>query len=138
MRAYLIDPEKRSVRPIELPDKGMLDAMRAIIGPPSGGMDHVIISDEHDSIWVDEFGLKRGEPIHAFKLPTSPTPFAGRAIIIGADRDTGFDRPPFIPIEMLIATVDWLGIIVPAVEWIDEANGVRAVVTYSRLRKEST
>jgi hypothetical protein len=131
MRAYLIDPEARTIRTIELPDKGMFDEMRRIIGPPSGGMDHALLSDALDTIWVDEFGLKRGERVHAFRLPMQREPFAGRAIVIGEDR-SGLTRPPFIPIEMLMRDVDWLGVIVPAVEWIEETNGARAVVTYSR------
>jgi hypothetical protein len=130
MRGYLIDPEARTIETIDLPDDGMLDAMRGIVG---GGMDHSIISDEHDSIWVDEFGLRRGEPIHAFKLPVQHEPYAGRAIIIGAD-DEGHTRAPFIPIAMLIRDVEWLGVIVPTVEWIKEPTGARAVVTYSRPR----
>jgi hypothetical protein len=127
VKAYLIDPEARSIKAIDLPDDGMLDAMRRIVG---GDMDHSVISDEHDSIWVYEFGLKGG-PIHAFKLPVQHEPYAGRAIIIGAD-DKGHTRAPFIPIAMLIRDVEWLGVIVPTTEWVEEPDGVRAVVTYSR------
>jgi hypothetical protein len=128
MKAYLIDPEARVVRSIELPEKNMLDEMRRIVG---GAMDHGLISDEHDTIWVDEFGLKRGEPVHAFKLTCNRDPYAGRAIIIGAD-DNGLTRPPFIPIEFLMHDVEWLGVIVPEVVWLKDARGARAVVTYSR------
>lgn len=128
MKAYLIDPEARTIGSIELPDEKMLDAMARIVG---GGMDHAPISDEHDTIWVYEFGLKNGEPVHAFKLPVRPEPYAGKAIIIGAD-DRGLTREPFIPIEMLMRDVEWLGVIVPEVTWVEEANGMRAVVTYAR------
>jgi hypothetical protein len=128
MRGYLIDPEARTIEAIDLPDKDMLDAMRRIVG---GGMDHSIISDEHDSIWVSEFGLKNGDPIHAFKLPVQHEPYAGRAIIIGAD-DEGRTRAPFIPLSVLKRDVEWLGVIVPTVEWVEEPTGARAVVTYSR------
>lgn len=130
MKAYLIDPEARTVRPIELPDKdkNMLDEMRRIVG---GDMDHGPISDEHDSIWVYEFGLKRGEPVYAFKLPVQHEPYAGRAIIIGAD-DRGLTRPPFIPIDVLMRDIEWLGVIVPEVTWLEDERGARAVVSYSR------
>jgi hypothetical protein len=69
--------------------------------------------------------------VHAFKLPVQPAPYAGKAIIIGAD-DRGLTREPFIPIEMLMRDVEWLGVIVPEVTWVEEANGMRAVVTYAR------
>jgi hypothetical protein len=126
--SYLIDPEARTIEAIDLPDKGMLDAMRHIVG---GDMDHSVISDEHDSIWLYEFGLKNGDPVHAFKLPIQHEPFAGRAIIIGAD-DEGRTRAPFIPLSVLERDVEWLGVIVPTVEWVEEPTGIRAVVTYSR------
>ena len=134
MKAYLIDPEARTITAIDLPDDGMLDAMRRIIGPPSGGMDHQLISDELDTIWLDEYGLTRGEPIHAFKLPIARHPYAGRAIITGADRSTGRTRAPYIPLWMLRRDVEWLGVIVPTTEWVEEAGGLRCVVTYSRPR----
>jgi hypothetical protein len=133
MKAYLIDPEARIVKAIELPDLGMLDAMARTIGTLSGGMDHQTISDKYDTIWLDEFGLTRGEPVHAFKLPIQSDPYAGKAIIIGAD-DEGRTQPPFIPLAMLVRDVEWLGVIVPTVEWLEEANGMRAVVTYERKR----
>jgi hypothetical protein len=128
MRAYLIDPEARVIRAIDLPEKNMLDEMARIVG---GDMDHGMISEARDSIWVNEFGLKRGEPVHAFKLPIQHAPYAGKAIIIGAD-SRGHTCEPFIPIEMLMHDVEWLGVIVPEVEWMEEAGGMRAVVTYSR------
>jgi hypothetical protein len=128
VKAYVIDPEARTIKAIDLPDDGMLVAMRRIVG---GDMDYSVISDEHDSIWVYEFGLTRGEPVHAFKLPVQHAPYAGRAIIIGAD-DEGRIRAPFIPIDLLMVTIEWLGVIVPTTEWIEEPTGARAVVTYSR------
>jgi hypothetical protein len=135
IKAYLIDPEARTVRTIDLPDLKMLDAMRRILG---GNMDHQTISDMHDTLWVEEFGLKRGEPIHAFKLPAiQPTPYAGKAIIIGAD-DEGRTRAPYIPIEILMRDVEWLGVIVPAVDWVvTDERGAHAVVTYSRPNKNA-
>jgi hypothetical protein len=106
----------------------MLDAMGRIVG---GSMDHQTISDEHDILWVYEFGLKNGEPIHAFKLPVQHAPYAGKAVIVGADSE-GRTRAPFIPIELLMRDVEWLGVIVPEVQWVEDDRGAHAVVTYSR------
>jgi hypothetical protein len=135
VKAYLVDPDARVIKSIELPDLGMLDAMARIIGSLSGGMDHQMISDEHDSIWVDEFGLQRGEPIYAFKLPIQRDPYAGRAIVIGAD-DAGRTRPPFVPLWLLLRDLEWLGLIVPTIDWVEEGNRTRAIVTYSRPKIE--
>ncbi len=133
MRAYLIDPRGREIRAIELTegDRLMLQEMRQIIG--ADGLDHATISDMHDSLWVDDSGLKRGERIYAFKLPVQSDPIAGKAIVIGAD-EIGRTQAPFIPIAVLRDTIEWLGEIVPEVTWEDTAAGVRAIVTYARQK----
>jgi hypothetical protein len=133
MKAYLIDPRTRQICAIELikGDKLMLAEMLELIGAPTG-LDHQMISDMKDSIWVDEFGLKRGQRIYAFKLPIQSDPYAGKAIIIGAD-EAGRTKAPFIPIEVLRADIEWLGEILPQVLWEETPTGERAVVTYSRL-----
>ena len=131
MKAILIDPERRTVEPIELPDNDIAigEEMQRIIG--CSGLDYGLIDDMRDTIWVDEFGLKRGKPIHAFKLPVQHDPYAGKAVILGAD-DMGATCAPYIPIDLLRQDIEWLGVIVPEVEWIKEERGGRAVVTYSR------
>ena len=63
-------------------------------------------------------------------------PFAGKAIILGAD-DRGATRAPFVPIQVLKADITWLGVIVPDVQWIEEAGRLRAVVTYSRQQRKA-
>ena len=128
MQAILIDPEARTITMIELPTDKMLDAMKRIIGDD---MDHQTISDEHDTLWISENGLRGGEPIHAFKLLIQHDPYAGKAIIIGAD-DEGRTRAPVIPIKLLMHSIEWLGVIVPEVKWINDEHGAHAVVTYSR------
>jgi hypothetical protein len=131
MKAILIDPERRSVAWINLPnaDQDSRAAMQEIIG--CDGFDYAVLDDLRDSIWVDEFGLTRGEAIYAFKLPVQPDPYAGKAIVIGAT-ETGATCAPQIPIEVLRADITWLGLIVPEVTLVQEAHGVRAVVTYRR------
>ena len=130
MRAILIDPKLQLVTEIALPndEREMNTAMRSVIG--CDGMDHAMIDDLRDSLWVDDGGLNRGEPVFAFRL-AYPTPFAGKGIIVGAD-EYGRTRAPLIPIDFLRAKITWVGLIVPEVSWVDEPGGVRAVVTYSR------
>ena len=134
MKAILIDPERRTIEPIELPDNdsAINAAMRRIIG--CTGLDYGVIDDMRDTIWVDEFGLTRGQPVYAFKL-LRREPYAGKAVIIGAD-DTGATCAPYIPIGVLRNDVEWLDAIVPAVDWIEEEHGVRAVVTYRRPKSQ--
>jgi len=130
-KALLIDPERCTVTEIVLPDgaKAALAAMRDLIG--CKGMDNRVIDDMHDSIWVDDLGLTSGRRVYAFKLSINPDPFAGRAIIVGAD-ELGREADVYITREFVARDIVWLGEIVPEVTWVPEANGMRAVVTYAR------
>jgi len=134
INGYLIDPERQSVEVIELDAKNPLARTRELIG--ADGLDHSIISDMRDTIWLDEHGLLNGKPIYAFKLPVQRDPYAGKAVIIGTG-ERGEAQAPHIPIEIIRQHADWLGIIVPAVDWVEEGNVTRAIVTYSRP-KEAT
>jgi|SRR5262245_5640795 len=127
MRAILIDPEMRTVSYIQLP-RDAVEEMHTIIG--CEGLDHMTISDMHDSLWVDDMGLRKG-PVYAFKLPIARDPIPGRAIVIGAD-EAGRTCPPFFPIDILRREIEWLGRIVPEVNWFEEGNRHYAVVTYAR------
>jgi hypothetical protein len=134
MKAILIDPFIREVREIEIDaknDAALSIEMAKIIGADS--LDHQRISDDNDSIWVDDGGLQRGDPIYAFMLPIQRDPYAGRAIIIGADQ-IGRTRAPRMPVEVLHDSIEWLGRIVPEVIWEDTEHGTRAVVTYARAK----
>jgi hypothetical protein len=132
IKAYLIDPELQRVELVDLDAKDPLVRVRELIG--TRGLDHGLISDMLDTIWVDEFGLLNGKPIYAFKLPVQHDPYAGKAVIIGAD-EHGEPQVPYIPVEIIRRDIDWLGCIVPDVIWIEEPNRKRAVVTYSREKE---
>jgi hypothetical protein len=132
VKAYLIDPLKREIREIEIGatnDRALTIEMHRLIGADT--LDHQRISDLRDTIWVDDAGLKRGEPVYAFALPIQRDPYAGTAIVIGADQ-IGRTRAPQIPIEALRNTVEWLGQIVPEVVWEETERGSRAIVTYNK------
>jgi hypothetical protein len=134
MKAILIDPFKQEVREIEINatnDRALSIEMHRLIGADT--LDHQRISDDHDSVWLDDAGLKRGEPVYAFKLPIQRDPYAGTAVIIGADH-IGRTRAPLIPIEVLRNGIEWLGRIVPEVVWEETERGSRAIVTYARAK----
>jgi len=132
IKAYLIDPELRRIELVDLDAKDPLVRVRELIG--AKGLDHGLISDMLDTIWLYEFGLLDGKPICAFKLPTTHNPFAGKAVIIGTG-ERGEAKAPYVPIEMIRRDIEWLGTIVPAVDWIEQPNGLCAVVTYSRPKE---
>jgi hypothetical protein len=133
VKAILIDPCKCEVSEIEINegDGAVSVEMRRIIGADT--LDHQRISAERDSVWVDDGGLDRGEPIYAFKLPIQRDPYAGRAIVIGAD-EAGRTRAPVLPIEVLRRDIEWLGRIVPEVTWEETPHGAHAIVTYVRAK----
>jgi hypothetical protein len=133
VKALLIDPSTQTVSEIELDandDRALSVAMHNLIGADT--LDHQTISQDHDSIWLDDAGLKRGQPVYAFKLPIQRDPYAGRAVVIGADQ-IGRTPAPVLPIEVLRRDIEWLGRIVPEVVWETTERGERAIVTYSRV-----
>jgi hypothetical protein len=134
MKAILIDPFAREVREIEIAatnDRALTIEMHRLIGADT--LDHQMISNDHDSVWLDDAGLKRGEAVYAFKLPIQRDPYAGTAVIIGADQ-IGRTRAPLIPVEVLRRDIEWLGRIVPEVIWEKTERGSRAIVTYARSK----
>lgn len=133
-RVILIDPEARSVS--ELQSSATLAALHELIGAET--LDHFRLASfdnggHIDIGWVDDRGLTRGKPIHAFLLPTAKDPIGGKCVIIGANRH-GETCSALMPIEIPRADVTWLGLILPEVTWDYTERGQRAIVTYSRVK----
>jgi hypothetical protein len=87
-RVILIDPEARSIK--ELQNDASMDTIHELVGAEL--LDHFVIARHGDDGgfdhgWVDDNGLARGKPVHAFRLPRKDAPVAGRCVIVGADRD---------------------------------------------------
>ena len=132
-RVILIDPELRNIR--ELESDCSLDNIHKLIGAEvleSFGL-AIHADGGRDMGWVDDGGLSAGLPVHAFLLPTSKDPIAGRCLIIGANERGETSNSQF-PIELLRQDVTWLGKILPEVTWDHTAQGSRAIVTYSRVK----
>jgi hypothetical protein len=129
----LIDPELRLVT--ELQDEATLDNIHKLIGAET--LSHfglATFDDGHkDFGWVDDGGLSRGLPIHAFLLPRAKDPIAGKCVIVGAN-ERGETADCAIPVAILRQDVTWLGQIMPEVTWDHTAQGSRAIVTYSRVK----
>lgn len=129
----LIDPEARSVT--ELESVATLAQLHELVGADT--LDHFRLAafegGQIDTGWVDDGGLSRGKPIHAFLLPTGKDPIGGRCVIIGADR-YGETCSSKFPIDLLRQDVTWLGVIRPEVVWDHTAHGSRPIVTYSRVK----
>jgi hypothetical protein len=134
---YLIDPSLQRVSLIEL-ETPVVATIERLIGD-TYGIDHAIISDVDDMIWVAGGSLLAQKPVYAFRLPTQRDPFAGKAIIIGGDDQ----HKPIIPIDVVKQDIEWLGLIIPTVTVINEETELfgrkairhRAVVTYERPKK---
>jgi hypothetical protein len=133
-RVILIDPEARHVS--ELQDEATLDSIHALTGAET--LSHFGLATfengHKDFGWVDDGGLSRGEPIHAFLLPRAKDPIGGKCVIVGANHH-GEVADCGIPIEILRQDVTWLGKILPEVTWDHTAHGSRAIVTYSRIKE---
>jgi hypothetical protein len=131
-RAIVIDPV-REVVDIVITD-GSLKHIGEVIGAES--FDSFRIADHagsYDYAWVDDEGLARGEPIHAFLFSVRQDPIAGRCMLIGATKEGGITCDALFPLTSLRAVVTWLGRIKPEVTWVATETGGRAIVTYSRV-----
>jgi hypothetical protein len=136
-RALIIDPERCTIREIQTPCA--LDDCKRLVG--GDGLDSFRIfehAESCDHALIYGRGLADGAPIHAFKFGIRRDPVAGRCLIIGADKQLRDHRDAAMSLFFLREIVTWLGLIKPEVTWVAEEHGDRAVVTYSRCRREIT
>lgn len=135
-RAILIDPKKCAIDVFVIRDDvSILPELHQRIGAET--LDNFRIADHEtsfDSGWVDDGGLKRGEPIHAFLLLGNRAPIAGRCVLIGVDKESRDTCDAKFPLDVLRDAVTWLGLIKPEVTWDHQGPVQRAIVTYSRVR----
>lgn len=136
LRALLIDPERRAIEVFVIrDDTALLGELHRRIGADT--LDSFVIADHETSFdqgWVDDDGLKRGEPIHAFLFEGNRHPFAGRCVLTGVEKDGGEACDARFPLEPLRGLVTWLGVIKPEVVWDKVGNVERAIVTYARVK----
>lgn len=132
-RAILIDPVERNIRELEI--EVTLDTVHELVGASVlGHFKLALFENRHvDMGWVDDGGLSRGEPVHAFLLPTAKDPVAGKCLIIGAD-ERGETCDCKMPLAILRQDVSWLGLILPELTWDETESVSRAIVTYSRVK----
>jgi hypothetical protein len=132
-RVILIDPIEQRIS--ELESDCSLDSIHKLVDAP--GLDSfglaIFPDNGRDMGWVDDVGLSGGEPVHAFLLPTSKDPIAGRCLIMGANARGETSNAQF-PLALLRQDVTWLGKILPEVTWDHTDEGSRAIVTYSRVK----
>lgn len=131
-RMILIDPEKREITELQLNDafKGMMEVIGAEGIDTFRLADH---GDQYDYGFVDDEGLARGEPIHAFQfIGGSPDPIGGKCLIYGCERYGGATCDAKFPMSTLTGVVRWLGRIKPKVTWVTNKHGKRADVTWEK------
>lgn len=134
-RVVLIDPEARSikqltiVRPLHIVGEELLKTDKFDLSTRIA--DH---GTSWDYLMVDDTGLSRGEPIHAFKFSVMKDPIAGPCLIYGVDKESRDTVDAKFDIRKLGAVVEWLGLIKPEVTWIKEGINTSAVVTYARVK----
>ena len=129
-RCLLIDPEKREVSEISCAEGRMVAALGDCLPDTMRIADH---GSSYDYGMVDDTGLSRGKPIHAFQfIGMSDDPIAGKCLLYGATKFGGETCDAKFNIDTLRAVVRWLGLIVPKVEWTKEGNVDRAKVTWER------
>lgn len=132
-RAILIDPEHRDIKAIETNAK--LSDIKALIGTED--ISDFRIADHEESWdygWVDDLGLTRNQPVHAFLFSIRKDPIAGKCLLLGVDKETRDTVDARFQLDVLRDSITWLGLIMPEVTWDHTEHGSRAIVTYSRMR----
>jgi hypothetical protein len=131
-RVVLIDPEARSIKQLTI-DKPLHIVGEELLKTDKFDLSTRIAEFEEswDYLMVDDTGLSRAEPIHAFKFAIRKDPIAGPCLIYGVDKESRDTVDAKMEVDFLRnGAVEWLGLIKPEVTWV----GTRAVVTYSRVK----
>jgi hypothetical protein len=103
MQAFLIDPSKQAITPIELTQAE--SEIAALIGQKSIGFDE--IDDNGDRLYFDEACFINEKPGGGrFKLDSLP-PVAGRGVVVGADK-AGQAQSACVSAQALAARVKFL------------------------------
>lgn len=96
MNAFLIDPVRRSIEPIEI--DGSIESIRALIGFPNVDADEIRCGG--DRLYFDEeCYLRQDDTAGRFQLDTL-APVSGRGVVTGAPRG-GVVGPPGVSLESL-------------------------------------
>jgi hypothetical protein len=125
-RALLIDPAARTVTSV--PFNG---DPKTIVGAEC--LDFFTIAEfglSFDQGCIDDDGLSRGEPVHAFRFDNRDDPIAGRCLVIGARIHSGEACDAMMSIAFVREHVQWLGRILPHVQWEQTDTGARTVVSW--------
>lgn len=139
LRALLIDPDQCRIDVHNVDAASIVSTSYQLLQCSS--IDHFRIADHGtswDYAWVDDEGLKRGEPIAAFRLSVRRDPVAGRCLLLGVDKNTGETVDAKFPIDVLRENIEWMGLIRPEVTWDRQGDVNRAIVTYSRVKQRGT
>lgn len=100
MRAYLINPEDRTVEQVDY--DGNYKSIYTFIGADTFD---VVGMEKGDGIYVDDEGLLKG-PALFFHVRGMDTPLAGKGLVLGTDND-GESVEPKILLETLRQRVRW-------------------------------
>lgn len=126
-RMILIDPQGRSIKPILCAEGDMDQTIGVDV------FDTFVLAQhpaQKDYVAVDDEGLARQEPVYAFRFNNNPDfPRAGRGLVFGVGPG-GATCGAQTSIGFLREHIEWLGLIVPSVQWVEDERGAVATVTW--------
>ena len=127
MRAYLIDPFARTITEVDY--DGNYRSIYPLIEAEC--FEAVSFGEKDDAVFVNEEGLINGKPQEYFQIKGTPTPLAGKGLVLGCDAE-GDSCSPTIMLEALTALVEWVSFIV-----IENATtGKRTVYESERVKAQ--
>jgi len=116
MKAYLIDPSRFTIAPVEIDRDHTLEQLYKHIGCD---MVEAVYLENGDTLYVDEEGLLKRQ-WHFIVLDGYPQPIAGKGVLVGAT-PAGNSTDAKTSLEALTAKVSYMEMLVNGVVSIREA-----------------
>ena len=103
MKAFLIDPESRTINEVDY--DGDYTSIYSFIDAQTFAT--AMFNQHGDTVFVDDEGLFR-TPTAFFQVTGYPQPMAGKGLVLGCDMDTGDTVECTATLEWLRNHVQWL------------------------------
>lgn len=116
--AYLIDPERRTIKPVDMP--GGPDNLQHIYKLLGCNLITSAAITEHDAIYCDDEGLIKGPVAAFFGVQGNPQPLAGRGLVVGLDAD-GHDEAPQLTLSEVQARTIFIERMTKDMWWLETA-----------------
>jgi hypothetical protein len=123
MQAYLIDPQARTIKPVEY--GGGIDSIYKLIDADT--FDLARFNEQGDGIFVDDEGLLHGPVYQFFGVRGYGQPLAGKGLVLGCDEE-GNSVSPSVSLDWLKANTFWIERLMPNILGVTQARSRKTTI----------